>query len=54
MQLAIQDAFESSDLNKDCNTDYVNIFYLFKKAKLRWELLKRQSIFKGILYIQYK
>ena len=54
IELAIQDAFESSDLNNKCNTDYVNIFYLFKKAKLRWRLFKRQSMFEWIPYIQYK
>ena len=51
-ELAIQDTFESSDLNNECNTDFVNIFYLFKKA--RWRLFKRQSMFEGIPYIQYK
>ena len=54
IELAIQNAFESSDLNNECNTDYVNIFYLFKKANLRWRLFKRKSIFEGIPYIQYK
>ena len=29
--LAIQDAFELSDLKNHCNMGYVNIFYLFKK-----------------------
>ena len=42
------------DLNNECNTDYVNIFYLFKKANLRWRLFKRQSILERILCIQYK
>ena len=52
IELAIQDTFESSDLNNESNTDYVNIFYLFKKP--RWRLFKRQSMFEGIPYIQYK
>lgn len=54
IELAIKDAFELSNLNNDCNADYVNIFYLFKKANLRWRLFKRQSIFEGIPYIRYK
>ena len=53
IELATENAFESSALNNDYNTDYINIFYLFKKAKLRWRLFKRQSIFEGILYIHY-
>ena len=35
IELAIENAFELSALNNNCNTDYVNIFYLFKKANLR-------------------
>ena len=54
IELAIQDAFESSNLNNKFNTDYVNIFYLFKKANLRWRLFKKQSVFEGIPYILYK
>ena len=54
IELAIENAFDLSALNNDCNTDYVNIFYLFKKANLRWRLSKRQSILEGILYIHYK
>ena len=54
IELAIKDAFELSNLNNDCDADYVNIFYLFKKANLRWRLFKRQSIFEGIQYIRYK
>ena len=54
IELAIENAFELSALNNDCNTDYVNIFYLFKKANLRWRLFKRQSILEGIPYIHYK
>ena len=53
IELATENAFELSALNNDCNTDYVNIFYLFKKANLRWRLSKRQSIFEGIPYIRY-
>ena len=34
--LAIQDAFELTDLNNHCNMGYVNVFYPIKKANLRW------------------
>ena len=37
IELAIQDAFESSDLNNESNTDYFNTFYLSKKSKLKME-----------------
>ena len=45
---------ELSVLNNDCNTNYVNIFSLFKKANIRWRLFNRQSIFEEIFYIRYK
>ena len=54
IELVIQDTFESSNLNNNCNIDYVNVFCLFKKANFRWRLFKRQSIFEGIPYILYK
>ena len=54
IELAIENAFELSALNNHCNTDYINIFYLFKKANLRWRLFKRWSIFEGIPHIHYK
>ena len=54
IELAIRDAFEESVLNNDCNQDYVDIYYLFKKANLRWRLFKRQAKFQGIEYVRYK
>ena len=53
-ELAKENAFELSTLNNNCNTDYVNIFYIFKKANLKWRLFKRQSIFEEKPYICYK
>ena len=50
-ELAIENAFELSALNNDFNTDYVKIFYIFKKANLTWRLFKRQSVFEGVQYI---
>ena len=35
IELVIKDAFKQSDLNNDCNKDYVNVYYLFKKANFR-------------------
>ena len=57
IELAIENAVELSPLNNDYNTMstyFINIFYLFKKANLRWRLFKRQSIFEGIPYICHK
>ena len=57
IELAIENAVELSPLNNNYNTMstyFINIFYLFKKANLRWRLFKRQSIFEGIPYIRYK
>ena len=54
IELAIKDAFEQLDLNNNCNKDYVNVYYLFKKANLCWRLFKRQAHLQGIEYIKYK
>ena len=54
IELAIKDFFEQSDFNNNCNKDYANVYYLFKKANLRWRLFKRQAHFQRIEYIQYK
>ena len=40
IELVIMDSFEQSDLNNNCNKDYVNVYYLFKKANLHWRLFK--------------
>ena len=53
-ELAIHDAFKSSNLNKDCETLLNNIFYLFKKANLKWRLFKRQAEFQGLKCLKYK
>ena len=54
IELAIKDTFKQSDLNNNCNKDYVNIYYLFKKANLSWRLFKCQAHFQGIEHIKYK
>ena len=54
IELAIKDTFKQSDLNNNCNKDYVNVYYLFKKANLSWRLFKCQAHFQGIEHIKYK
>ena len=51
IELAIRDAFEQSELNNSCNDDYINIYYLLKKANLRWRLFRKQAQFQGINYV---
>ena len=46
IELLIQDALEESLLNNGCDKDYINIYYLFKKANLHWRLFKCQALFK--------
>ena len=53
IELAIKDAFKQSDLYNNCNKDYVNVYYLFKKANLCWTQFKCQAQFQGIEYIKY-
>ena len=36
VELAIQDAFNVVNFNKDCEKDLIDIYYLFKKANLKW------------------
>ena len=54
IELAVKDVFEQLDFNNNCNKDYVNIYYLFKKANLRWRLFKRQAHFQGTEYMKCK
>lgn len=46
--------FSVSSLNTKCEEDYVSIFYLFRKANLRWRLFKRQAKFEKFAYFKYK
>ena len=54
VELTIKNGFETSKLDKDCQSNYLTIYYLFKKANLRWRLFKRQALFQGIDYLCYK
>ena len=53
IELAINNAFEQSDLNNNCKKDYVNVYCLLKKANLCWRLFKRLAHFQGTEYIKY-
>lgn len=54
MELAIGDAFKLSKLNSQCQEDVKNVYYLFKKATLRWRLFKQQVRCNEIHYLRYK
>ena len=53
-KLAIGDAFQPSALNTETEKCYNDVYYLFKKAPLRWRLLKRQALFLGMKQKRYK
>ena len=46
IELAIKDTFEQSDLNNNCNKDYINVYYLFK-SKLTLEIVQTPGPFLG-------
>lgn len=54
VELAVRDAFKENDFNNICEKDHSNIYYLFKRAPLRWRLFKRQAIFMGLQHWKYK
>ena len=54
LELAIKDAFTALGLDSKCNDDYTSIYYLFKKANLKWCLMKRQGIFMHIPVTRYR
>jgi hypothetical protein len=54
VELAVHNGFNASAMNNKCEKDLSDIYYLFKRANLRWRLFKRQAIFQGISYKQYK
>ena len=45
LELAIHDAFKTVPLNAECENDSVNIYYFFKRANLKWRLLKRSNFY---------
>ena len=54
LELAIRDAFKLCAFNNTCEKDLTDIYYLFKRATLRWRLFKRQALFMGIPHWKYK
>ena len=50
----MHDAFKDVSINTEVEQDYVNIYYYFKKANLKWRLFKRQSTLMKIKIIKYK
>ena len=53
-ELALHNAFKISELNSDCEEEYRDIYYMFRKATLKWRLFKRQALFLGMIYLRYK
>ena len=45
IELGIHDAFNISSLNTYSEKNLIDVYYLFKRANLRWRLFKRQAIF---------
>ena len=41
-------------MNNDCEKFFINIYYLFKNATLRWQLFKKQAAFLSIKNLKYK
>ena len=54
VELAIGDAFKVSELNTLCQEDVTNVYYLFKKATLRWRLFKQHARCSDFHYLRYK
>ena len=54
LELAIKDAFTAIALDSKCNEDYTSIYDSFKKANLKWRLMKRQGSFMHIPVTRYK
>ena len=53
-ELAIHDAFKVSELNSESEQLLNNIYYLFRKANLKWRLFKRQAEFQELRCLKYK
>ena len=54
LELGIKDAFHSSAFNSKCEETSNSVYYLFKKATLRWRLFKRQASFLSLPIKKYK
>ena len=54
LELGIRDAFDTSEFNATCEETCTSIYYLSRKAKLRWRLFKRQASFQDLPFKKYK
>ena len=54
LELAVGDAFEDSQLNSDCEKACRDVYYLFKRATLRWRLFKQQALIENLQKRKYK
>ena len=54
LELAIENAFSLSNVNKLCAETYKTVLYFFRRSDLRWRLFKRQATFDGKTPIRYK
>ena len=53
IELGIRDAFIDENLNTSSEKNLSDVYYLFKKANLRWRLFKRQAIFQ-VSYLEVR
>ena len=54
LELGIRDAFDTSEFNATCEVTCTSIYYLFRKATLRWRLFKWQAFFQDLPFKKYK
>ena len=52
--MAIHDAFKSLALNEDAEEQLQLVYYLFKRANLKWHLFKREAVLMEITYRRFK
>lgn len=53
-ELAIKDAFNVSEFNQNVQKDLNDIYYFFRKANLKWRLMKRQAQFMDLQLRRFK
>ena len=54
LELAIKDAFKTTNFNEEVQKDLNDIFYFFGKANLKWCLMKQQAQFMGFPVRRFK
>ena len=53
-ELAVKDAFKTSNFNEEVQKDLHDIFYFFRKVNLKWGLVKQQAQFMGFPVCRFK